>query len=134
MAADACPFCELIASGNLLLRQTPASVAFDDAFPVSAGHLLVVPRRHVADLGQLHESEWLDLNALALQMTREIAAAGAADGFNLGVNSGAAAGQTVDHLHLHVIPRRAGDHPDPRGGIRWVLPEQARYWRSAGDS
>ena len=50
------------------------------------------------------------------------------DGFNLGINDGAAAGQTVPHVHLHVIPRYAGDSPDPRGGLRWVLPEKADYW------
>ena len=51
------------------------------------------------------------------------------EGFNIGVNDGAAAGQTIDHLHLHVTPRYGGDVPDPRGGIRWVVPERARYWK-----
>lgn len=50
------------------------------------------------------------------------------DGFNIGINDGAAAGQTVPHLHIHLIPRYAGDQPDPRGGVRWVIPEKAKYW------
>ena len=50
------------------------------------------------------------------------------DGYNIGINDGAAAGQTVVHLHVHLIPRYAGDRPDPRGGVRWVIPERADYW------
>jgi diadenosine tetraphosphate (Ap4A) HIT family hydrolase len=50
------------------------------------------------------------------------------DGYNIGINNGAAAGQTVMHLHIHVIPRYAGDRPDPRGGVRWIIPEKAAYW------
>jgi diadenosine tetraphosphate (Ap4A) HIT family hydrolase len=52
------------------------------------------------------------------------------DGFNIGVNVGAAAGQTVGHVHLHLIPRYAGDVPDPRGGVRWIIPAKAQYWSS----
>jgi diadenosine tetraphosphate (Ap4A) HIT family hydrolase len=51
------------------------------------------------------------------------------DGFNIGINDGAAAGQTVMHLHIHLIPRYAGDQPDPRGGVRWIFPDKAAYWK-----
>ena len=55
------------------------------------------------------------------------------DGYNLGINDGAAAGQTVMHVHMHVIPRYRGDRPDPRGGIRWIIPEKADYWSGRGE-
>ena len=55
------------------------------------------------------------------------------DGYNIGINDGAAAGQTVMHVHLHVIPRYRGDRPDPRGGIRWIIPEKADYWSGRGE-
>ena len=54
------------------------------------------------------------------------------DGYNIGINDGAAAGQTVMHVHMHVIPRYRGDRPDPRGGIRWIIPEKADYWSGRG--
>lgn len=52
------------------------------------------------------------------------------DGFNIGINDGAAAGQTIMHLHIHLIPHYAGDQPDPRGGVRWIMPDKAPYWRT----
>ena len=55
------------------------------------------------------------------------------DGYNIGINDGAAAGQTVMHVHMHVIPRYRGDRPDPRGGIRWIIPEKADYWSGRGE-
>jgi diadenosine tetraphosphate (Ap4A) HIT family hydrolase len=125
---QACPFCDRIARGEVDIADDPLMVALRDAFPVSPGHSLVVPRRHVAS--------WLDLTAaeaahawtLVARTTRSLDLAHHPDGYNLGVNVGAAAGQTVAHAHLHLIPRYAGDAPDPRGGVRWILPAQARYW------
>lgn len=103
-----------------------------DAFPVSPGHLLLVPRRHIAS--------WFDATPEEQQaLTTTIAVARALveqehqpDGYNVGMNLGPAAGQTVMHLHLHVIPRFHGDMPDPRGGVRWVLPARADYWSGGG--
>lgn len=97
-------------------------------YPVSEGHTLVVPRRHVARAEDLKDDEWSDLFALVRDVTRRVAAIDGVDGVNVGFNSGSAAGQTVDHAHVHVIPRILGDVDDPRGGVRWVLPETADYW------
>jgi len=128
---DACPFCSRIAAGEVAARVGTA-VAFPDAFPVADGHTLVVPVTHLADLLALNPDELRDLWTLALTIARELRNAGA-DGVNIGANVGAAAGQTVAHAHLHVIPRRAGDAADPRGGIRWVLPDRAAYWNRPRD-
>ena len=80
----------------------------------------------MANLWELDEEEYLELFAVARRLATEMPER--PDGWNLGVNIGAAAGQTVWHVHLHLIPRRTGDTPDPRGGVRWVVPARARYW------
>jgi diadenosine tetraphosphate (Ap4A) HIT family hydrolase len=105
-------------------------VAFPDAFPVSRGHTLVVPRRHVTRMEGLEPDELRDLWLLGAEMCSKLERDLGAPGFNLGINLGRAAGQTVEHLHLHVIPRYEGDVEDPRGGVRWVLPHRARYWEA----
>ena len=106
-----------------------AGVAVRDAFPVSEGHTLVVPHRLVPDLWSLSPVErhglW-DLVDVVVERLRSILDP-APDGFTIGVNDGAAAGQTVAHVHVHVIPRRQGDVPDPRGGVRHVLPGKGNY-------
>jgi diadenosine tetraphosphate (Ap4A) HIT family hydrolase len=76
----------------------------------------------------LAPEEQSDLIHLATECKRILDAKYAPAGYNLGINDGAAAGQTVMHVHLHLIPRYDGDVPDPRGGIRWVLPDKAKYW------
>ena len=123
-----CPFCRLIAEGQLAI-ETEHAVAFADAFPVSPGHMLIVPRRHEADLFALEDVERAALWALVPDVKRYIERTSSPDGYNIGVNAGAAAGQTVAHAHLHVIPRYAADVADPRGGVRWVIPARAAYWQ-----
>ena len=95
---------------------------------MSEGHTLVLPKRHVARAEQLERAEWAGLFDLVREVSRELASLPGVEGVNVGVNSGEAAGQTVGHAHVHVIPRRPGDVEDPRGGIRWVIPEKAQYW------
>ena len=97
-------------------------------FPVTEGHSLVVPKKHVASIYELSADEQAALWALVAEARQWLQDQSHPDGFNIGVNDGAAAGQTVAHAHIHVIPRRTGDVPDPRGGIRWVIPDKARYW------
>lgn len=123
-----CPLCSAVDGREILAANTYA-VAIWDAFPVSPGHALVVSRRHVADLFELSAAEQSALWALLAAVKMEIGAGHAPAGYNIGVNVGAAAGQTVGHVHVHVIPRYEGDAADPRGGVRWVLPDRAAYWK-----
>lgn len=123
-----CAFCDRIADRDDVYATTEFAVAFPDGYPVSEGHTLVVPKRHVARAEQLERAEWAGLFDLVREVTNEIAALPGVEGVNVGVNSGEAAGQTVGHAHVHVIPRRPGDVEDPRGGIRWVIAERADYW------
>ena len=125
--APDCPFCERIRRRKDLLALRPRAVAFADEHPVSAGHCLIVPRRHEPDFFELTLDEQSDMWDLAWELRELLEAEHHATAFNVGFNAGAAAGQTVDHAHLHLIPRYEGDVPDPRGGIRWVIPERALY-------
>jgi diadenosine tetraphosphate (Ap4A) HIT family hydrolase len=116
-----------LASGHVERRYGSAA-ALADGFPVSTGHMLVVPTRHQPDFFALSAEEQADVWGLVAQVRRELERQLAPDGFTVGLNDGVAAGQTIDHAHVHVIPRSAGDVPDPRGGVRWVLPSKAAYW------
>lgn len=122
-----CPFCTRIEDGEVIERSALA-VAFADAFPISPGHTLVVARRHEADFFSLSDMEQAAMWVVALRARDRIVADHEPTGFNVAINVGADAGQTVDHAHLHIVPRYAGDVDDPRGGVRWVIPEHARYW------
>jgi diadenosine tetraphosphate (Ap4A) HIT family hydrolase len=121
-----CPFCE--PDHDRVVRSTEHAIALRDGFPISEGHTLVVPRRHRASLFDLTPGEREAVWELVAEVRDQIAQDLAPDGFNIGLNDGEAAGQTIMHAHVHVIPRRRGDTPDPRGGVRWVLPDRAAYW------
>ena len=123
MQTEACPFCSI--STGRILAETALTLTIRDRFPVSPDHTLIVPKRHFADLFEATSDEIREIWQALAQVAGQIRPA---DGFNIGVNVGAAAGQTVMHLHIHLIPRYAGDQPDPRGGIRRIFPEQADYW------
>jgi diadenosine tetraphosphate (Ap4A) HIT family hydrolase len=97
-------------------------------YPVSPGHTLIVPRRHEPDFFSLADPERLALCGLLEGVRSRLDSQFRPDAYNVGLNNGTAAGQTIPHVHLHVIPRYAGDVEDPRGGVRWVLPKAARYW------
>jgi len=114
-----------------VIGENALATAFLDRFPVSQGHTLVIPKRAVGRLADLSRAEQEALWDLVTEVTAALQEKHAPDGFNIGLNDGEAAGQTVPHLHLHVIPRYAGDVPDPRGGIRWVIPAKAPYWDPA---
>jgi diadenosine tetraphosphate (Ap4A) HIT family hydrolase len=122
-----CPFCARIAAGDAEERNDSA-LAFPDGFPLSPGHTLIVPLRHEPDFWQLSGVEQEGMWRLVRQVRERLQRTLSPDGFNVGINAGEAAGQTVPHAHIHLIPRYGGDILDPRGGIRWVLPEKARYW------
>lgn len=123
-----CVFCDRIARADLLISNHLAA-AFHDGYPLNPGHTLIVPRRHEADFLALTAEEQEAIWALVVPARNLIEASGnRPDGYNIGVNVGTAAGQTIDHAHLHVIPRHRGDVDDPRGGVRWVVPARAAYW------
>lgn len=121
-----CPFCTL--PRERILVETDAAIAFFDGYPVTEGHTLIIPRRHVARLFDLAPAELQALWDLVARMRDSLQGRFRPDGFNLGLNEGEAAGQTIGHAHVHLIPRRRGDVPDPRGGVRWIIPDKARYW------
>jgi diadenosine tetraphosphate (Ap4A) HIT family hydrolase len=126
--AAACPFCERIRGGDLLAGNDLAA-AFPDAFPVSPGHSLVVPRRHAADYFELTAEEQSAIWALVALLKARLDGERRPAGYNAGLNVGAAGGQTVWHAHAHLIPRYPGDVEDPRGGVRWVIRAKAPHWK-----
>jgi diadenosine tetraphosphate (Ap4A) HIT family hydrolase len=122
-----CVFCIRLAGGELV-AENDLAVAFRDAFPLSPGHCLIVPRRHESDFLALPPEAQVASWALVEPVRRHIEADHTPDGYNFGINVGEAAGQTIAHAHLHVIPRYKGDVTDARGGVRWIIPARARYW------
>ena len=134
----ACPFCDYlcdrdVSEGSKWIGANAHAAAFLDGHPVSVGHTLVVPHRHVGSIFELGGEEQASIWNLVgdvrdrLRQRFDVPP----DGFNVGPNDGIQAGQTVPHAHVHVIPRYRGDVPDPRGGIRWVIPRKANYWNLA---
>jgi diadenosine tetraphosphate (Ap4A) HIT family hydrolase len=121
-----CPFCTLPESR--LVNASRHGLVVRDAYPVSPGHTLVIPRRHIGSFFDLIPEERTDLLALLDEARKGIDAEFAPQAYNIGINDGPAAGQTVPHLHIHLIPRYDGDRPDPRGGVRWLFPDKADYW------
>ncbi len=122
-----CPFCNIPEPDRVI--KNDLVIGFFDRYPVNPGHLLLVPRRHIASWFDATKEEQTALmnsidDAVALiesHLDRR------PDGYNVGFNVGEAAGQTVMHLHLHVIPRFDGDIDDPRGGIRGAIPSKRIY-------
>ncbi|MBT9589060.1 DEAD/DEAH box helicase family protein [bacterium] len=122
-----CPFCQ--PDPTRVFHQGDTIVGLWDAYPVSPGHALLITRRHLKDWFDASPEEQRELTAGITLARLAIKRAGHdPQAFNVGMNLGEAAGQTVEHLHLHVIPRYSGDVPDPRGGVRQVLPQRANYW------
>ena len=121
-----CPFCP--AKDHEILATHELAVAVSDSFPLTRGHALVVPRRHVASFFELTAEERQAMLDLLERAKAVIDSKYAPDAYNIGVNDGAAAGQTVMHVHMHLIPRYKGDADDPRGGVRWIFPRKADYW------
>lgn len=117
-----CPFCETedVIDGKLVYARF-------DKFPVSEGHCLIIPKRHVEtwfDMSKEEQKEAFDLIEKVKAMLDEKYSP---DGYNIGMNCGETAGQTIPHAHIHVIPRYKGDMDNPRGGVRGVIPEKQSY-------
>lgn len=111
-----------------VILETPNCLAFLDGYPVSKGHALVIPLQPVISIFELDERMQSELWDTVRRVRDILEERHSPDGFNIGVNDGRAAGQTIPHAHIHVIPRYEGDVCDPRGGVRWVIPEKAKYW------
>jgi diadenosine tetraphosphate (Ap4A) HIT family hydrolase len=119
-----CIFCRI---DRALLATTKLSIAFFDGFAVSKGHTLVVPKRHVSTIWDLSAEEYVDVFNLVREVKEIIQIQFEPEGINVGANCGEAAGQTVLHAHIHIIHRYTGDVPNPRGGIRNIIPRQGGY-------
>ena len=126
MSPKTCAFCTLPSAR--VIDENATAMVIRDGYPVSPGHTLLIPKRHTGLFFDLSEQERDDLLALLDCSKRVLDAELQPQGYNIGINDGAAAGQTVPHLHVHLIPRFEGDLPDPRGGVRWVIPAKAKYW------
>ena len=120
-----CIFCNLPA--DQIIAESDLCMAFYDQFPVSKGHVLIIPKRHVADYFELMPEEIEAMQKMLFEMKDVVQALYQPDGFNIGVNVGEMAGQSIFHVHMHLIPRYAGDVEYPRGGVRGVIPEMQNY-------
>lgn len=105
-------------------------VAFYDGYPISPGHALVVAKQVTPSLFDLPPLMRQHIWEAVSKVRSILQKRHSPDGFNVGLNDGPAAGQTINHAHIHVIPRYKGDQPDPRGGVRWIFPDKARYWNT----
>jgi diadenosine tetraphosphate (Ap4A) HIT family hydrolase len=128
---DHCPFCAT--PPDRILEATPHAFVVLDAYPVSPGHTLVISRRHVMDIFDLTECEIGDMLRLIRSARERLNHTRQPSGYNIGVNVGRSAGQTIMHVHVHVIPRYPGDTVDPMGGVRGVIPGKAHYPRSSDE-
>ncbi|MBI3044451.1 MAG: HIT family protein [Betaproteobacteria bacterium] len=122
-----CLFCSI--PPDQILIERPLALAKRDGYPVSKGHTLIIPRRHVESFFGTTEEEQREMLKLLDEAKAILDREHKPDGYNIGINNGAAAGQTVMHLHIHLIPRYAGDAADARGGVRWIFPDKAAYWK-----
>ncbi len=121
-----CPFCSI--ESDRIINETLYWMVIRDGYPVSPGHTLIIPKRHVATFFEIESKEFVELQDLINDAKYKLDKEYQPDGYNIGINNDMAAGQTVFHLHIHLIPRYQGDRDDPRGGVRWVIPDKADYW------
>jgi len=119
-----CIFCK---PQREILAENAHAIAVFDTYPVSPGHSLILPRRHAVTVWDLTDEEYLACYALVRVLKPVLEERFRPDGFNVGVNCGEAAGQSVWHAHIHVIPRYKGDTPFPKGGVRHVIPLKGTY-------
>ncbi|MFN3398118.1 MAG: HIT family protein [Sulfurimicrobium sp.] len=118
-----CPFCH----PEDILFENDLAYARPDLYPVNPGHLLIIPKRHVADFFLTTREERDALQSLLDEAKHHLDGKYAPSGYNIGINVGEAAGQTIFHVHMHLIPRYRGDTENPRGGVRGVIPARQSY-------
>jgi diadenosine tetraphosphate (Ap4A) HIT family hydrolase len=127
LSSERCIFCHT--ANEKLVAENALAQAVLDTYPVSPGHVLIIPRRHAATIWDLTDEEYTACFALVREARAIIQERHTPDGFNVGANCGEAAGQSVWHAHIHLIPRYKGDVANPRGGVRNVIPHKAHYQR-----
>ena len=121
-----CLFCSI--ESDRIIAENELVYAIRDGFPVTEMHTLVIPKRHVVDYFSLTQEELMACDSLLRQLKEEIEESDdSVQGFNIGMNAGAVAGQTIFHCHIHLIPRREGDVENPRGGVRHLIPGKGNY-------
>lgn len=125
-----CRFCDPAYQQKGVILANEHCFANYDGHPVTEGHIKIMPKRHMETFFELQEDELLSLFALINEAKQLLDEQYHPDGYNIGINCGKAAGQTVFHLHVHVIPRYTGDVPDPTGGVRNVIPEKGNYLKN----
>ena len=127
---NGCLFCELPADKFVVVDENELGLAVTDSYPVTEGHCLIIPRRHAATYFDMNTAEVEAATQLLHRSRDRIQQQDAkVSGFNIGMNSGKSAGQSVFHAHIHLIPRRDGDQENPQGGVRKIFSEKARYGR-----
>ncbi len=124
--AEDCVFCNLDSEAELL-SETATAVAFFDGYPVSRGHTLIIPKRHIANYFDLTLHEQRALWILVNRCKKILVERFSPDGFNVGINVGESAGQSISHVHIHLIPRYNGDVENPKGGVRGAIPSKMKY-------
>ncbi|MCI0416255.1 HIT family protein [bacterium] len=126
MAVD-CPFCKI--DPERIVAQTSLTVTIRDGFPISPGHTLIISKRHFCSFFEATPEEEREMMQALRDAKSQLDYEFSPMGYNIGINDGSAAGQTVPHLHIHLIPRYQGDSTDPPRGICWIIPEKAAYWK-----
>ncbi|MCI0447278.1 HIT family protein [bacterium] len=121
-----CAFCTIPA--ERVVAESPLTITIRDGFPISPGHTLIISKRHFCSFFEATPEEERELMRALHRAKLELDFEFSPLGYNIGINDGSAAGQTIPHLHIHLIPRYEGDVEDPRGGVRWIIPEKAAYW------
>lgn len=122
-----CPFCNINNAKDDIVWESKHSIAILDGYPVSAGHTLVIPKRHIKSYFDLTQDEVDELWDTVRNVKEALDYMYKPDGYNIGINIGEAAGQTIPHCHIHVIPRYNGDVEDPTGGVRGVISNKQKY-------
>ena len=123
-----CIFCNI--SANDFALENELAYASYDTYPVSKYHALIVPKRHVENYFELNNEEVLACDALLKKLKKKLEIKDdTIEGFNVGSNSGKTAGQSINHCHIHLIPRRSGDVDNPQGGVRSVIASKQHYVR-----
>ncbi|MDP3122410.1 HIT family protein [Polynucleobacter sp.] len=121
-----CPFCTL--PQERIIDSNDLALVIRDGYPVSPGHTLIIPKQHIGSWFEITPEEQSAMLNLLERAKAVLEEEFKPDGYNIGINDGPIAGQTVPHLHIHLIPRYKGDLEDPKGGVRWIIPGKAKYW------